>query len=264
MGLFFLLVVFTGDPVAVPVCGREINPIYNLERINIMARKFWWPGAMPEQLVLVQNFLAKIPTYGTGLGMTAAQVTAAEGLCSAFIGAVQATDQAKTTMQAMTQWRDEILYGEGAPFTPPQAPVFPVVGATTYPVGVVKQFMKLRDRIVAAPGYTMAIGEDLGLVGAETTKPAPASVVPELSASTSTGYRVDLTGSMKGMDALRVEYSKNGSDFTTVAFLTNTPMGFQITPTNPNQPEKGFIRAIFIKKSEQVGQYSANYPVTLS
>ena len=125
--------------------------------------------------------------------------------------------------------------------------------------------MKLRDQIVAAPGYTLAIGEDLGIVGPETSKPAPDSLVPELTAKTSTGYWVNLSGSMKGMDALRVEYSRDGSEtFQTVAFLTNTPSGFQISPQTPNQPEKGVIRAVYIKKSEEVGQYSANYPVTLS
>ena len=229
-----------------------------------MPRKHYWPNSLSDQLVLMANFLVKIPVYGAGLGLTPAQVTAAEALCEAFIGAVQSTEQCKTTMQAMTQWRDDILYGEGGPSATPQAPVFPVVGATLYPEGVVKSFMKLRDQIVAAPGYTQAIGEDLGVVGPETSKPAPESVIPVLKAETSTGYWVSVSGSMQGMDALKVEYSRNGSDFTTVAFLTNTPQGFQIDPQTPNQPEKGFIRAKFIKKSEEVGQYSANYPVTLS
>ena len=229
-----------------------------------MARKFYWPTSIAEQLILMANFLVKIPVYGATVGLTPAQVTAAEALCEAFIGAVQSTEQSKTTMQAMTQWRDGILYGEESSSATPQAPVFPVVGATLYPEGVVKRFMKLRDQIVAAPGFTTAIGEDLGVIGAETSKPAPESVIPVLKAETSTGYWVNLAGSMQGMDALKVEYSRNGSDFTTVAFLTNTPQGIQITPQTPNQPEKGFIRAKFIKKSEEVGQYSANYPVTLS
>ena len=176
----------------------------------------------------------------------------------------QSTEQCKTTMQALTQWRDDILYGDGSSLTPPQAPVFPVMGATTYPEGSVKSFIRLRDQIVASPTYTSAIGEDLGVVGPEVSKPAPGSVVPMLKAQSSAGYWVNLSGSMQGMDALKVEYSRNGSDFTTVAFLTNTPQGFQVTPTNPGVPEKGFVRAVFIKKSEEVGQYSANYPVTLS
>ena len=78
------------------------------------------------------------------------------------------------------------------------------------------------------------------------------------------GNTVNIAGSMQGMDALRVEYQPVGGKFATVAFLTKTPGGFQITPTNPNQPENGFIRAVFIKKNEEYGSFSPNYPVTIS
>ena len=66
------------------------------------------------------------------------------------------------------------------------------------------------------------------------------------------------------MDALRVEYQPNGGKFATIAFLTKTPGGFQLTPTNPNQPEKGMIRCVFIKKNAEFGNFSPNYPVTVS
>lgn len=230
-----------------------------------MARKFWWPTSMPEQVVLMQNFSVKISGYATVLGMTSAQVSDAQALCSAFMGAFNSTEQCRATMAAMTQWRDEVFYGEPMGQPAPAAPVFPIVGTTMYTRGTVKQFFELRDRIVAAPGYTQAIGEDLGIVGPEVSRPAPGAVMPDLRAETSTGYWVNLSGSMQGMDALRVEYSRDGgANFTTVAFLTNTPGGFQVTPQNPNQPEKGVVRAIYIKRNEEIGRYSANYPVTLS
>lgn len=229
-----------------------------------MARKFWWPGSQADQLILMQNFLVKFALYGPGLGFNAAAITAAQMLCNAFIGAVNATEQARQTMQAMTQWRDDILTGDADGRTP-QAPVFPVVGPVTYPAGVVKSFMRLRDQIVASANYTTAIGEDLGIVGAETGRIVPSDLTPDLKAETSTGYMVNLSGSMQGMDALKVEYSRDGGEhFQTVAFLTNTPGGFQINPATPNQPEKGVIRAVFIKKNEEFGNYSANYPVTVS
>ena len=175
-----------------------------------MAKKFWWPSTMPERVILMQNFQAKIEAYAVQLGLTPAQVTAALALCAAFIGAFSVTDQSKTTMQALKQWRDEVFDGEPEGSAVSTAPVFPVVGAVTYTRGVVKQFFELRDLIVALPGYTEAIGEDLGLIGSEVLKPAPSSLTPELKAETSTGYWVNLTGSMQGMDALRVEYSRDG------------------------------------------------------
>jgi hypothetical protein len=68
---------------------------------------------------------------------------------------------------------------------------------------------------------------------------------------------------MQGMDALRVEYAPKGGNFAPVAFLTNTPGSFTVIPAVPGEPESGHIRAVFIKKNEEIGSYSADYPVTL-
>ena len=230
-----------------------------------MPRKYWLPKAKPAQLLVVQNFRVKLEAYAVQLGLSPAEVTEALAMCDAIVGAINIAEQCKQSMLALTQWRDDVLSGEPLGSAAPPAPVFPVVGATTYERGVLKQFAKLRDQIVSSPGYTQAIGEDLGIIGPESTRPAPGSITPDLKAETSTGYRVNLTGSMQGMDALRVEYSRDGGEnFQTVAFLTATPGGFQIAPANPNQPEKGVIRAVYIKRNEEIGNFSASYPVTVS
>ena len=229
-----------------------------------MAVKFWWPSAMPDQVVLMQNFSVKIANYVTVLGLTPAQQDAGEALCSGFISAFNAAEQCKATMIAMTRWRDEVFYGEPAGGTAQPAPVFPVVSLNEYTVGTVTEFFRLRDRIVASAGYTQAIGEDLGIVGATIIPPAPDTVTPDLKASTTGNYRVQISGSMQGADALRVEYAPSGGNFAPIAFLTNTPGTFQITPAEPNQPETGTIRAVYIKKNVEYGNYSANYPVTVS
>ncbi len=229
-----------------------------------MPLKFWWPTSLANQLVLMQNFKAKIAGYETQLGLTPAQITAATALCNAFIGALNATEQARQTMIAMTAWRDEIFNGEPVGTTAPPAPSFAPPPESAYKLGVVKDFFALRDLIVALPGYTEAIGEDLGLVGTQQPNRPSSDYTPELKTTTSPGYQVNITGSMQGMDALRVEYAPKGGNFSTVAFLTTTPGGFQITPGTPGQPEKGHIRAVYIKKNEVYGNYSADYPVTVS
>lgn len=230
-----------------------------------MAKKPWWPTSMPEQMMLVQNFSAKIGGYAAVLGLTPADIAAAQELCGGILGAYSLAESCRLTMQAMTQWRDSVFSGEPVGADAPAPPVFPVGGTPAYKSGSVKLFFAFRDRILSSPGYTAAIGGDLGLVGAEAGKVIMDLMVPELKATTTTGYRVNLSGSMQGMDALRVEYSHDGgASFQTVAFLTNTPGGFQISPQVANQPEKGVIRAVYIRKNEQVGSFSANYPVTLS
>lgn len=229
-----------------------------------MARKFWWPGQMSAQVSLMSNFRSKITGYATALSMTPEETASAIGLCDAFIAAYNLADQSKATMQAMTQWRDLVFEGgpEGSPA--PNPPVFPEGMDITYTRGVVKQFVELRDRLITAKGYTEAIGEDLQIIGPEMGKIAPDLVQPDLKTKTSAGYYISLSGSMQGMDGMRVEYAPKGGTFATVAFLTNTPGGFSITPAVPGEPESGQVRAVFIKKNEDYGNFSANYPVTVS
>ena len=86
---------------------------------------------MPAQLVLVQNFKAKIGNYASVLPLTAAQVTAAVELCDAFVGAFNAAEQCRQTMIAMTKWRDDIFSAEPVGAPAPAAPVFPIVGVVT-------------------------------------------------------------------------------------------------------------------------------------
>lgn len=229
-----------------------------------MPIKFWWPTTMSAKLVVVQNIKAKIGLYQSVLPLTPGQVSAAEKMCDGFVAAVTATDQCRQTMQAMTAWRDEILYGEPSGGAAPAPPTFAAPPSGGYSLGIVKQLLELRDLIVASPGYTEAIGEDLGIVGSEEPKKPASDYTPQLKTTTSAGYQINISGSMQGMDALRVEYARKGGTFQTVAFLTNTPGGFSVVPATPGQPETGHVRAVFIKKNEEFGNYSADYPVTIS
>ena len=229
-----------------------------------MARKYWWPSTLADQQVLIQNFAAKIPGNATALGLTTEQVEAAQDLCMTIQSAFQFTEQCKQTMLAITNWRDMIFYGEpkGEPVT--SGPVFPIVGTVAFSRGAITEFFELRDLIVALPGYTEVIGEDLGIVGAESGNGPEVVLSPSLKTSVSQGYTVNLRGSMQGQTGMRIEYRRNGGSFAPVAYFTNTPGSFQITPATPGQPESGEIRAVYIKKNMEYGAYSPNYPVTVS
>ena len=70
---------------------------------------------------------------------------------------------------------------------------------------------------------------------------------------------------MQGMDAMRVEYQRKGASIWSIAaFVTKLPAEFTITPATPGDPESGHIRAIFIKKNEEFGNFSPDYPVTVA
>jgi hypothetical protein len=226
-------------------------------------KKFWWPTSMADQLVTVQNFQQKAPQYETLLGLDLVKINA---ICDAFIQSFNLTEQSRQSMLSMTAWRDRVMLGTptGIPVEP--APVFPVVGKVTFTVGVVKQLFDIRDQIVINPNYTEAIGEDLGIVGAQISPSGPQPDIQPVikSVTAGSGYSVQIKGSMQGMDAVRVEYAPNGGAFRPAAFLTNMPGTFNVVPTAPGQPESGRVRAVYIRKNAVFGLYSAEYPVTVS
>lgn len=229
-----------------------------------MARKFWWPSTMADQVALLNNFSAKIGNYVTVLGWTAAQLTVAEALCAQMVSAFNYADASRATMQSVTQWRDLVFYGEPAGSSAMPIPEFTAVPDRTFVRGCVQQFTRLRDQIVANDNYTTAIGEDLGLLGPEITPPSPESVSPNLKITVTEGDSVTVAGSMKGMNAMKMVYTPKGGEPREVAFITSTPAGFTITKADPDKPENGELRAVFYKKNVPFGNPSPIYPITLS
>lgn len=228
-----------------------------------MARQNWWPGAKGEQLALVENFEDKIENYETVLGLTPAQITAITAVCNAIEGAHALHDSSKASMQGLTQWRDLVLYGDPVGDAAGDPPAFPNGSETSYSRGNVDQFFAFRDIILAAPGYTEAIGEDLGLIGAEKSDsllpPTPSLVVTAVIP-----YKANIKGSLQGNDAIRIEYQTKGGPWTQVGFLTKLPGDVTITPETPGEPESGSIRGVFIEENQANGHYSPSYPVVLS
>lgn len=229
-----------------------------------MPRKYWLEVQLALLLLQMENFRAKIGGYAATLGLTPAQITYMQSVCDAFISVYEFSNQCKLTMQGITQWRDRLFYGGSGDVLPIAPPVFPVGTAPTVSIDLVGQFIEIRDMIVALPKYELAIGEDLGLVGAETGNLNPDLLTPELKVSTSDNYTINLKGSMQGMSGLRVDYKRDGEEFQTVGFFTNLPATFSVTPESKTAPEKGQIRAVYIRKNEVVGNFSPIYPVVVS
>lgn len=229
-----------------------------------MRRKYWWPGTMSEQIVLVRNFREQIGGFASVLGLNAGQIAAIEAVCDAIIEGFSVTEQCKQTMKAMVAWREDLFYSAATDQPVPAPPQFAIFSAPPVTKGVVDQFFQFRDMVIASPGYSQTVGQALGIIGSQQSRPAPEETSPSVKPVTSTGCWINIVGSMQGMDAMRIEYAPQGGDFKTVAFLTTTPAGFQITPEVPNKPEAGTIRAIFLQKNAEYGRYSANYPVVIA
>lgn len=88
-------------------------------------------------------------------------------------------------------------------------------------------------------------------------------MTPDFRVSTGQNYTVTLIGSLQGTDAVRVQYSRDGVTFSDVGFLTNTPGTVTIQPAQAGKPEMGHIRTVFVRKNQNYGNFSPDYPVTI-
>lgn len=228
-----------------------------------MPRAFWWTSTFAAQVQQLENIIVKLPTYQTVLGWTNTQVADAIALCNGIINAINVANQCKATMIGVTNWRDIVLYGEPKGNPAPKPPVFPVIG-DEYTCGMVDQLFDLRDQIVANSNYTIAMGEDLEIVGPEQQGLIPSETSPELKAVTANSNLVTITGSMQGLPVMRVEYAAKGQTYSSVAVVTNLPATFEIPMVDPDVPQLGTIRTIYLKNNAPFGNYSPNYDVTLA
>ena len=226
----------------------------------------WLPKRLADLLVMFQNVEIKIGGYKSVLPITSAQVDRIILICQEFIAVYNYVTQSRATTESLVEWRDNIFYGTPTGDAAPAPPTFPTYTAVTDSfIGIITEFREFRELIVASPGYTKAIGEDLMIVAPETEKLVEAETIPSLKVSTEGGYKVIAAGSMQGMDALRFEYQRAGSTtWNIAAFVTKLPAEFTITPATPGEPENGRIRAIFIKKNDEYGSWSPEYAVTVS
>lgn len=230
-----------------------------------MARTPWLPRNRAQRVVLFTNFQAKIETYDTVLGLTVPEITRLLLICETFLTLDTYVENTKATMESLIEWRDRIYEDETDSNPPGPAPTF---GSYALPIGafygILDEFRRMVDQIKTRNGYTLEIGEDLMIVGNEVP-PTPENISPQLTLEARPNYGVRVAGLMKGMSAVRIEYRrKGGPSWTMAGVLTSLPSEIAIAPQTPGEPESGHIRAIYLIKNTPEGDYSPEYPITIT
>jgi hypothetical protein len=206
------------------------------------------------------NMKDKIGGYASALGFSPAQVAAigadADYMSFMVLGLVNAKEYTK----AWTSRKDETRKGTALALG-----VYPIpVDITTPPAlvapGVEKRYSNLVATIKANAAYTNAMGEDLGIIaansGAEVT-------TPELKLKRD-GVTVVVGFSKGNNDGARI-YSRRGSElaFTFLALDTKSPYVDTRPNLVPGTPEKREYYAILFDDSNEVGDPSAIVSIIL-
>ena len=208
----------------------------------------------------LNNMKAKIGGYATTLGLSPVQVAAivadADYMSFMVLGLINAKEYTK----AWTSRKDETRYGTGLSLGAYPVPVDITTPPPVVPPGVEKRYSNLIASIKANAAYTNAMGEDLGIIAADSGSEITA---PELKLKRD-GANVVVGFKRGGKDGVRI-YSKRGSEaaFAFLAHDSSSPYVDNRPNLVPGTPEKREYYAMLFDDSNEVGDPSATVSIIL-
>lgn len=139
-----------------------------------MTRQKWYPSRIAEQLVWHGNYADKVTNYAVNnLGFTAddAAFTVSDSRWIAYVLGLWLADLRAFSLSA-TDYVEAALTGTAGSLPVFTAPDLPD-GTTPVGAGALTRIFAFVQRFKDAPGYTTAMGQDLGIIGAENTADHP-------------------------------------------------------------------------------------------
>ncbi len=205
-----------------------------------------------------ERFRDTIPTYSTTLGISASELADQADDATWFRYILNHSLVMRDSGSQWTSYKNLILAGPGdgsMPATPvtPVTPAPPAPTPTNMPPGILIRFRDLARRIKAAAPYTEAIGEALGIIGAESIAPDPATLAPAISLRSS-GGQVEVVWNKGQMGGVEIQ-KDNGSGQWAFLAVDTRPNYIDTTPL-PTPAANWKYRAIYSSDAQRLGQWS--------
>jgi hypothetical protein len=212
-----------------------------------------------------QTFKLNVGNYSAVLGITAGQLAAQAADAGYFDYMLKCMNVMANGAQQWTSWKNIERTGGTPPASgAPVAPVFPTAVPAVAP-GIEARFRALVQLIKANPNYNSAIGQALGIEGADQTAPDLTTLQPVIDAVIS-GNHVNVKwgwgGNSAYLDMCELQVDRgDGKGFILLAYDT-TP-NYTDTQSFPTAPTKWTYRAIYRVGDNQVGVWSLPVSVTV-
>lgn len=169
-----------------------------------MANQDYYPTTNAARVVWLNNFASKLPGYSSALALTVAEsaLGVEKSLTVSYCIGTWLPER-KESAKAGTAAVDAALYGD--PMTNIALPVFtdpplPTGMSALGTNGALDKLFELIQIIKSKPGYTEAIGMDLGIIGSAQNAPDPATLQPKITA-TLTASAVEIGWGWQGYGA---------------------------------------------------------------
>jgi hypothetical protein len=224
-----------------------------------MRKKPYLPQQESERVTWLNNFAAKLPAHAATFGISPAEVTAVNDMAALYSYIINLIGQSKTFTQELTQFKNLLsiapsgaTLGALPAFTPAAAPPLTQAGIFTFIGGLVKRIKG------TTASYTTAIGEDLGIIGDETTFDA-ANFQTALKGKSLPGSN-EITFVKSATDGVNIYSHPVGNPDPNVweklAFDTSSPYNDTRPLAVAGIPENRKYRARGVINDAEIGQWS--------
>ena len=209
------------------------------------------------------NFAAKIILHGPNLGMTAPELAGVATDNAAVQGLIPSKNRARDDSSEWAEFTRLELYGPESPTTPTMPGAAAPIAFSPVLPGILVRLGRLVKRLKGSPNYTEAIGQDLGIVGAEITPADPPKPTGSVAMVGPNEVRVKWVKA--GFTGVVVECQRAGETAWTVLGQDNFSPYLDARPLLvAGQPEERRYRLRYIDGDALVGEYSDVMSVTVS
>lgn len=223
------------------------------------------PKSDADLVVWYNNFNAKFPIYALGVGFVAGDIIAVQNEFNTLNWMVNVVEVFKAESKERVQYKDIIL---SKPVGTP-TPIVPTIPTITPPAtivvpGILARTRAIVNRIKAAPSYTPAMGQDLGIIGTAPPPPPPATAKPVLSLELD-GGKVLIKFNKGTFDGVVIE-TQRGAETAWMQLdkALNSPYQDTRPVASPGVAEARRYRAMYLKKNASVGQWSATSTILVA
>lgn len=240
---------------------------------STVKRNNYYPRREPERPEWHLNFAGKLPTHGPTVGLSTAQInnSVADNLTLAYGLGEWKTNLYELGPAGTASLRElESGTGTGAfafpTYTAPAPPTLPPTADPVKPGALERTFLLVQE-IKSKPGYTEAIGLDMGIVGSETPPPPPGEAPPPrvtaLVIAGEDNEAVSLKFIKSGHEGVYGETQRGSGGWEHLGVSTKSPM-MDIRPLlTPGQAEVRQYRFRFFDRGEANGAWTDVIRVTV-
>ncbi|NOS93086.1 MAG: hypothetical protein HOP30_14280 [Cyclobacteriaceae bacterium] len=216
-----------------------------------MSKAGYLPRGDNERVLWLNQFASKLSIHATTLGLTPADVSGTQNDAAMFTYLVTQVEIHTTAKESRVNYKNLIKDGPiGAPGGVLPMPIPVIAAPTVVAPGIFPRLAMLVQRIKYSPGYTEAIGKDLGVISAQKSTDTT-DLKPKLKL-VKKGEQVQVQW-VKGIaDSIRIE-KDSGAGWQFLA-IDSIPHYTDKTPVTVATTWK--YRAMYIINDEPVGQWS--------